>query len=85
METPDPPFMTPRKGPQNRWQLDTQNDIPRILRAISNVRYPSIYEGRVHIPGGIPWISSKASLERSILVVGLLLFDANPTPKETRP
>ena len=28
METPDPPFMTPRKGPPNRWQLDTQNDIP---------------------------------------------------------
>ena len=24
METPDPPFMTPRKGPEkNRWQLDT--------------------------------------------------------------
>ena len=24
--------MTPRWGPQNRWQLDTQNDIPRILK-----------------------------------------------------
>ena len=31
IETPDPPFMTPRKGPQNRWQLDTLADIPRIL------------------------------------------------------
>ena len=25
METPDPPNVTPRKGPPNRWQLDTPN------------------------------------------------------------
>ena len=32
METPDPPNVTPRKGPPNRWQLDTPADIPRSLR-----------------------------------------------------
>ena len=32
IETPDPPFMTPRLRPQKRWQLDTPADIPRILR-----------------------------------------------------
>ena len=33
IETPNPPCLTPRKGPQNKWQLDTPADIPRILRA----------------------------------------------------
>ena len=36
METPDPPNVTPRKGLQNRWQLDTKNDIPRILKEVED-------------------------------------------------
>ncbi len=32
----------PEKGPQNRWQLDTQNDIPRILRvSLKEIESPS--------------------------------------------
>ena len=38
IETPDPPFMTPEKKPQNRWQLDTPADIPRILREVFSAK-----------------------------------------------
>ena len=43
METPYPPNVTPRKGPPNRWQLDTLANIPRSLRVYCSVICLYIY------------------------------------------
>ena len=69
METPDPPFMTPRKGPQNMWVWHPQ-DIPRILRVLFLCSMP-MFEKRQGLRGGA----------LSLLFSCLSAMSSLPTPR----
>ncbi len=66
-KTPDPSYRhtrpsvhdTPISGPQNRWQLDTQNPTSKRIPRLLSLRHVNFFEGSIYQMFWSPWTHHK--------------------------